>query len=263
MGNTVDHSGAPVAVVFGGRSPIALACARKLSHTQDVILVTRRIDEDLETAVEGISRLKLMQADLEIKEASARLISTLYDSQQKINALIFLQRYRASGEQSYERHCAVELWSIEEALAVIKTRKQPKDHVRVLISSSPAAQNVLLDQDLQYHLVKAGQEALTRYLAAFYGRDAIDINAVRIGSIVLKERAMAYWTSKPVMINGLKAMAPVGTLLSSDSVGAFFADLTTSSLKGLSGQIIDLDNGFSLLDGSQIAKELLSSTESI
>ena len=67
MDNSPEPSGAPVAVVFGGRSPIAIACARHISLRQKVMLVTRHIDNDLEEAVAGHANLSLMEADLEIE----------------------------------------------------------------------------------------------------------------------------------------------------------------------------------------------------
>jgi NAD(P)-dependent dehydrogenase (short-subunit alcohol dehydrogenase family) len=264
MDNSPEPPGAPVAVVFGGRSPFAVACARHISLRQKVMLVTRHIDSDLEEAVEGQANLSLMEADLEIEGATSNLLKKVYNSDRQVNlnALIFLQRYRPPDAESFERHCAVELWSIREALEVVKSRKAAADHVGVLLSSSPAAQKVLLDQNLYYHVVKAGQEALTRYLAASYGKDRIDINAIRIGSTVLKERAMAYWNSIPATLDGLEQAAPIGTLLTSESVGTFFANFILSSAIGVSGQIIDLDNGFSFLDGSQVARQLLTPEES-
>jgi enoyl-[acyl-carrier-protein] reductase (NADH) len=229
------------------------------------VLVTRHIDNDLEEAVKGQSNLSLMEADLEIEGATANLLEKVYtaDQQVNVNALIFLQRYRPPDAESFERHCAVELWSIREALELVKSRKSVRDHVGVLISSSPAAQKVVLDQDLYYHVVKAGQEALTRYLAALYGKDRIDINAIRIGSIVLKERAMTYWNSIPATVDGLEQAAPIGELLTSESVGTFFANFIMSSAIGFSGQVMDLDNGFSLRDGSQIARQLLTPVGSL
>ena len=260
MDDSVPPSGVPVAVVFGGRSPIAIACARHISLRQQVVLITRHIDNDLREAVKGQDNLSLLEAGLEMEGATSNLLEKVYtsDRQVNVNALVFLQRYRPADAESFERHCAVELWSIREALEAVKYRKSVTDHVGVLISSSPAAQKVVLDQDLYYHVVKAGQEALTRYLAALYGKDRIDINAIRIGSIVLKERAMTYWNSIPATLDGLERTAPIGGLLTSESVGTFFANFILSSAVGFSGQVMDLDNGFSLRDGSQIARQLLT-----
>ena len=73
---------------------------------------------------------------------------------------------------------------------------------------------------------------------------------------------MTYSNSIPATLDGLEQAAPIGTLLTSESVGAFFANFILSSAIGVSGQIIDLDNGFSLLDGSQVARQLLTPEES-
>ena len=54
-----------VALVCGGRSPIAIACAMQFSTFQDVVLVTRRVDDEMRQEVSvGAPRLTLVAADL-------------------------------------------------------------------------------------------------------------------------------------------------------------------------------------------------------
>lgn len=76
-----------------------------------------------------------------------------------------MQRYRPEGEPSFEEHSRVELWGIVEALEAV-AMKSPSTEVKAVVSSSPAAQTVLDDQDGAYHVVKAGQEALVRFCGA-------------------------------------------------------------------------------------------------
>jgi enoyl-[acyl-carrier-protein] reductase (NADH) len=246
-----------VAVVFGGRSPIATACTKQIACSQDVVLVTRKLTFDLLQEFRDFPSVSFHEADLEKPESSRIVFQSLYNQYRNINVVIFFQRYRSTGEASFHAHCCVELWSIKEALDEIRITKKDESHVQVLISSSPAAHKVVIDQDLSYHIVKSGQEALVRYCAAEYGKYRISVNAIRVGSIVLKKRANAYWNSVPQVISGLQSIAPVGNLLSSEDVGMFFATLALTNLPNLSGQILDIDNGFFLMDPSQVAKQLL------
>ena len=249
--------GRPVALVFGGRSPIAVACALELAKVQDVVLVTRRIDGELRREVSaGSTGLTLVAADLSRTGAAAEVVSVAYASGREINAAVFLQRYRPDGPPCFTDHVSVELWSIEEALQAVHEQKRVDVEVQALISSSPAADKVVVDQDLAYHVVKAGQEALVRYEAVKLAGDRIRVNAVQIGSIVMKDRAREYWDSVPEVVDGLRELAPGKVLLTSVDVGWTIADIALNN-RGITGATLRLDGGMGLRDGVQLAKVAL------
>lgn len=250
---TFTHSS--VALVFGGRSPIALACALELAKRQNVILFTRKIDDELKKLVSFVEgRVKLVEIDLSTICIGSNLIDEVYGSGGEVNCVVFLQRYKPVGEACFQEHALVELWCIEEIIKHISRRKAQESQVNILVSSSPAAVKVLADQGSSYHVVKAGQEALVRFLAAKHYCDGIYLNSIRIGSVVLKQRAEKYWASVPNVVNGLMDFSPSGSLQTSEVVGKAFAQLATNGLGGATGQVITLDDGFELRDGIQLAK---------
>lgn len=245
-----DH----VAVVFGGRSPIAIACALELARLQDVVLVTRTVDGALRKEVSGgTSRLTLVAADLSVAGTGRDVAHAIYSSGRQINAAVFLQRYRPDGQPQFADHAAVELWSIEETLKEISQLKHTDCAVQALISSSPAAEKIVVDQDLAYHIVKAGQEALVRFMAVELARHRIRVNAVQIGSVVLKERARAYWDSIPDVVKELRRLTPEGSLLSSEDLGQHIAELALNT-PTFTGATLRLDGAMGLRDGVQLAK---------
>ncbi len=254
---SVEARESPAAVVFGGRSPIAVSCARHLAETQVVVLVTRRIDDDIQRLVGSNPRIALVEADLEAAGESRRVVESIYASGHEVSAAVFLQRYRPTDEGRFDLHSQVELWSIQEALEAIRDNKTQQSEVYAVLSSSPAVQTVLLDQDLHYHIIKASQEALVRFYSVVLARDAIHVNALRIGSVVLKPRAAAYWTSVPDLVMALRNAAPRGELVTSDDVGRFIARLATAGLVGMTGQTVTLDDGLSLRDGIQMVRGAL------
>ena len=247
----------PLAVVFGGHSPIAIACVRHLAEVQDVILVSRKVDSVLKEVFGSCPRVTLKEVDLEVPGQARSLIMQILDERKNINGIVFLQRYRPKTEPLFEAHCAVELWSIKDVLEAMGERNADGRRVQVLISSSPAASKVLVDQDFHYHLVKSGQEALVRYFSVSLARLGICVNAIRIGSIVIKPRAASYWDSIPDVVKSLLNIAPSGTLQSSDTVGAAFATLVRVNIAGFNGQILTIDDGFDLRDSAQVAKSCL------
>jgi NAD(P)-dependent dehydrogenase (short-subunit alcohol dehydrogenase family) len=216
------------------------------------------VDEELRVAVSaGAPRLTLVAADLANSGAGTRIVNEIYASGREVNAAVFLQRYRPDGPARFDDHAAIELWSIEETLAAIRQQKKPESEVQALVSSSPAAHKVLEDQGSAYHVVKAGQEALVRFLAATLLDARIFVNGIRIGSIVLKPRAAAYWKTIPDVVSGLQRTSPSGSLQTSDDVGWAFARLAMAGLVGTTGQIITRDDGFDLRDGVQMVKATL------
>jgi len=244
-----------VAIVFGGRSPIALSCAKYLSMDQQVILVTRRVDSALEKLIAQMPSISLISADLESPSEAGRVVSETLSSGYQLSCMAFLQRYRPETESNFSDHLAVELWSIKEALETVRRLKSAETAVQVLVSSSPAAQKVVDDQDLSYHIVKAGQEALVRFYAVLLAERNITINAIRVGSVVIKERAMSYWNSIPHTVGRLKELSPSRRLQTSDDVGLIFAKMLLSNLTGITGQVLSADNGFELMDSIQILKK--------
>lgn len=256
-----QHKRTEAGVVFGGRSPIALACARELSLSIPVFLVTRSIDIFFKKTLANHPNITPIVADLSITGESGRVINSIYNLGFEPKSLAFLQRYRPADEPSFKDHSSVEIWSISECMEELRSSKASDSFINILVSSSPAASAVVDDQDLAYHVVKAGQEALTRFYGAKLSAEGIFFNALRIGSIVIKPRAQRYWDSVPRVVAGLRSLAPGGSILTSEEVGTNIAHLISTGLKGISGQVLTLDGGFGLLDGAQLARKGLEMSE--
>ncbi len=257
MSQGTDKKNKHVAIVFGGRSPIALSCAISLARTQQVFLVTRKIDEALLGEIVSFPAITPVEADLARVGSAESVVEGVYKRGLEPTALAFVQRYRPSGEPSFEEHSQVELWSITETLEAIGRLKAPSISVNVVLTSSPAAYKFVSDQDVTYHVVKAGQEAVSRFYSVKLRRSRVSINTVRIGSLVVKPRAQKYWDSIASVLKGLGALSPAGKVPTSSEVGESVAQLISPSMYGLTGQIFTLDGGYSMLDGAQLAKAAL------
>ncbi len=245
------------AIIFGGRSPIAIELSRALSREMKVFLVTRSLDDEITRLFQNYPNIELIAGDLSVRGEPRRIINEIYDLGVEPSSVAFLQKYIPGAEPKLEEHYAVELWSIAECLEEFSLRKASGSSLNAIITSSPASSAVLFDQDVSYHVVKAGQEALTRFYGARLARKGIFTNAVRIGSIVIKPRSEGYWKSVPEVISGIRELAPTGEVLDSYEVGHHLARILSHGISGVSGQVLTIDGGFSLLDAGQVARQAL------
>ena len=255
-----DNLGDRVAIVFGGRSPIAIASARCLAARQKVILVSRNIEVDLSEQVSDLKNIEIAEVDLEDREQIRQFLKEIYLTGKSVSSIVFLQRYRTETDTSFYKHCAVELWSVQEAIEIISAEKKKEETVQVLIGTSPAADKILLDQSLSYHIVKAGQETIVRYCAAMYTAENIAVTAVRIGSIVLKRRAMPFWRKQPSVMSELTKGAPFARVQTSEDVGENIAEIASMDTIIFSGQTIHIEDGWELKDPAQVVRAALESS---
>jgi NAD(P)-dependent dehydrogenase (short-subunit alcohol dehydrogenase family) len=247
-----------VDLVFGGRSPIAIAVAQEFAQSGNpVCLVTRHSGEDLTTTFEHLPNVKILECDLGEPGNVSRLLKELEFEYGSIRSISFLQRYRPAKESSFDLHMQVEVWAIREALELLLSRSSSTTTGKILISSSPAAQKLVRDQSLDYHIVKSAQESLVRFYAHRLSAIGAEIIGVRIGSVVLKGRAKEYWSSKSQLQANLSPLAFGAHLPTEKSIGASIASLAQLNKSGLSGQVLILDGGFSLHDESQAIKQTI------
>jgi len=243
-----------IVIVFGGRSPIAIDCALWLSKGWFVILVTRKIDQLLLDKFNSLPSVSLIEANLERLGEAKRVIQYACSFGRKIGAILFLQRYRGGDNELFESHLAVEIFSTKEAIEATHSYNEPGSRVNVLVASSPAAHGVLIDQTLEYHIVKAGQEALVRYLSIKLAKFGMCINSIRIGSLVRKPRAKVYWDSIANVLDHLEKISPSGVVQTSELLAARICGLLSADLDGVTGQVFNIDDGFGLMDAAQLAK---------
>jgi len=262
QGVSTEEAPKPFALVVGGHSPIAVETTKALSEDHRVVHVTRSISDNLISEFGDEYDVEIVEADLTLNRAGSKLVESLVSSGHYPSSIAFLQRYRASsGEANFGQHMSVEIWGVREILEAYARLKPPELYVNSVVATSPAATKVVRDQNLDYHLVKAGQEALVRFLSVTQAPHNMNIFAAQIGSIVVKTRAEVYWTTHAEQLHLLGELSPLKSLPTQLTIGKQLASLLRVSNSSLSGQTIPLDGMFSILDGPQSHKLLLTWTQ--
>ncbi|MCG3770664.1 MAG: Glucose 1-dehydrogenase [Nitrosomonadaceae bacterium] len=234
------------ALVYGGRSPIALELCAQLSRAgHQVHLVTRVVDGDIIRLGRENGCAEVHACNLEDEESSVALAESIDEQMGGLNAVAFIHRYRS--DEDPLRQYAVEVLTPYSILQALHARGRNHE-CAVLLTTSPAARTVLSDQDFQYHASKAAIAQLVRFGAVRFAGSFMRVNGISPGSFVFKERAAGFYAANPQIVARAESAIPLsrmGVVSEIASAGVF---LLEAESQYLNGQILEVDGGISCLD---------------
>jgi len=241
------------ALVYGGRSPIALELCQQLAlNGYTVHLVSRTIDETINKLAKDNGCLIVHKCDLEDSTESVKFALRLDDEVKGLRAVAFVHRYRGDASNSLKQF-SVEVDTPYQILKGLAARTRT-DECSVLVTTSPAAHSVVGDQDFQYHASKAALSQLVKFGAVKFASQKMRVNGLSPGSFIFKQRAADYYSKNPKILeraNDLIPLSRMGSVAEVASVGMF---LLSEKSSYLNGQIIEVDGGLSTLDPASLSK---------
>lgn len=241
------------ALVYGGRSPIALELCKQLAGAgHEVHLVTRVRDESIIRLAKENNCVEVHECDLEDSAKSIELASKIDLQVGGLDAIAFAHRYRSEVSAPLTQY-SVEVYTPYEILEALAARGRTKECVIVLVTS-PGAHLVLADQNFQYHASKAALSQLVRFGSVRFASQKIRINGLSPGSFVFKQRAAKFYEENPHIVeraNKLVPLSRMGTVTEMASVALF---LLSSQSSYLNGQILEANGGLSNIDPASLSK---------
>ena len=241
------------ALVYGGRSPIALALCEQLADSgQEVHLITRNRDEAIVKLASEHKCKHVHECDLENAEKSIALALKIDDKVGGLEAVAFVHRYRNQTSNPLKQY-EVEVYTPYEIIEALAERSRNKQ-CSVVLTTSPAARNIVGDQDFQYHASKAALSQLVRFGAVRFAANNLRINGVSPSSFIFKQRAAEFYAKNPGVVaraNKLIPLARMGTVTEIANVAAF---LLSDKSSYVNGQILEVDGGLSNFDQASLSK---------
>jgi 3-oxoacyl-[acyl-carrier protein] reductase len=231
-------------LVFGGRSPIALAlCKQLIESGREVHLVTRKVDEELQTIASKLKIANLHQCNLFDTESAIDLVSKIDRQVNSLRGVAFLHRYRESKPNPVDQYIVEVLtpFKILESL----TKNSRNNELAVVLTSSPAATKVAPDQDFQYHASKAAIEKLVRFSSVRFAENKIRTNGINPGTYVYKERASNFYKENPDILKTAERQIPLGRIATVDEIAAVAMFLLSDQSSFINGTVITIDGGHS------------------
>jgi NAD(P)-dependent dehydrogenase (short-subunit alcohol dehydrogenase family) len=162
-----------------------------------------------------------------------------------LNAVAFVHRYR--GEDFPMRQYAVEVLTPFSVLRALHDRVRNHE-CAVVLTTSPAAQSVLLDQEFQYHASKASISELIRFGAVRFADRGLRVNGVSPGTFVFKERATKFYAENPDIVVGAEFAIPLSRMAVVSEIASVARFLLGPQSAYVNGQIVEVDGGLSCHD---------------
>lgn len=240
------------ALVYGGRSPIALEICKQLAGAgHEVHLVTRVRDEAIVTLAKENGCSEVHECNLEDSAKSIALALRIDKQVGGLEAVAFVHRYRSAISDPLKEYL-VDVYTPYQILEAIAS--QHRDHeCAVMLTISPSARSIVGDQGFQYHASKAALSQLVRFGAVRFASRKIRVNGLSPG-FIFKQRAAEFYANNPQITdraNKLIPLARMGTVSDIASVALF---LLTEQSGYINGQILEVDGGISILDQAFLSK---------
>jgi len=244
-----------VALIYGGRSPIAMAVCSQLSRKgHSVHLVTRQVDDEIQQLGTDHGCARVHACDLTDDAKAVALAKQIDEEEGGLDAVAFVHRYR--GKDDPQRQYAVEVLTPYRIIEALYKRSREKE-CAVVLTTSPAARSVLLDQGFQYHASKAALSELVRYGSVRFADRSLRVNGVSPGSFVFKERAAEFYTENPEILELVEQFVPLSRMAVVDEIASVVTFLLGEESRYVNGQVIEVDGGISCVDGASLVRATL------
>jgi NAD(P)-dependent dehydrogenase (short-subunit alcohol dehydrogenase family) len=234
-------------IIFGGRSEIATGIANELSRLGKTFLVTRKTSDFPKKLLNA--EVELVQGNLEA-DSFNDLIKKC--AGKKLTKVCFAHRTRSNEGDEVKRYI-VEVLKVKHYVEELITL-YPGEKKRVIVMTSPASQQVLGDQDFQYHANKAALLNLVRYFAFRHASDGLIINSLAPGSYVRKARSKIFYRDNPHILKRIQSLIPGGELTSINDISSHVRYLLSDSPSSLNGTHTIMDSGLNNGEASNIER---------
>lgn len=245
MSNKAQH-----VVIVGGSSPLGLACAHAFASPGKFVSI---VCSPANTALDlQTDEIQVYKYDLEKLDSLPAFFSQLRSERGEVTDLIFFQRYRGSGDL-WGGEYAVSLRATQVLIDEYSAQSFQANGRSIVITTSPAATNVALEQPLSYHVTKAALSQMVRYYAVALGPLGIRVNGVQ-PAIVFKSRAAAFYAQHPELVQLYQRITPLGRMGTPEDIAGAVMFLCSQGADFITGQILVVDGGLSLHEAASLAR---------
>jgi len=250
------------AIITGAANGIGLEIARHFSDQGANVMLVDMDEEKLlhETgAISGDgSNVRCFSGDLRQRLTIANLLSATIDAFDRVDILINASRQVLATNPLDPKEDGFELLFQQNVLAnlrisqtiakrMIKQAKEDTTTAGSIVNLSSIASERTHPELLSYSVACAALNQLTRSLAVSLADKRIRVNAIAIGSVMsasLQERLKGDPETREAMVN----VTPMGRIADASEIGEVAQFLASDSAGFITGQILTVDGGRTLID---------------
>ena len=252
------------AIVTGASNGIGMEIGRKFLLAGANVVFSDYAKFDLESLISGISsdngNAHSFYGNMQDKLAVNNLIATTLNKFERVDILVNANRIIIPSNPLDEKEGALEKSLSQNLIAtlnvsqffaksVIKQTKNRKNSeiVGSIINLTSIAANQTIPEMMPYSVTCAALNQMTRSLAVSLAKNGIRVNAISLGSIMSSSLRLNLH-GNPELQDSIIDATPLGYIAEPGEVADLALFLSSDSAKFLTGQVVTIDGGRSILN---------------
>ena len=252
------------AIVTGASHGIGLEIGRRFLLAGANVVFSDYFKFELENLISGISSdvgsAHFFYGNMQDKLAINNLIATTLNKFERVDILVNANRTIIPSSPLDDREGALEKSLSQNLIAnlhlsqlfaksVIKQTKNRKNSeiVGSIINLTSIAANQTVPEMMPYSISCAALNQMTRSLAVSLAKEGIRVNAISLGSIMSSSLRLNLH-SDPELHDSIIDATPLGYIAEPEEVADLALFLSSESASFLTGQVITIDGGRSILN---------------
>lgn len=215
-----------------------------------VSVIGRRAPAD-----DGGDRVRHWTVDVTDVAARDTAIGEILEAHGKLSAVVFMQRLRAEGDK-WHSEVDVSLTATKAMVERLQGEFVEDGSKGIVFVSSVAGDHVLEDQDVGYHVAKAGLGSMCRYYAVRLGSKGIRVNVVSPGT-TLKAENREFYSGATDLTDLFAQTVPLGRMGEDHEVAEVILFMAGPKASFVTGQVINVDGGVNLRSSEALARKLM------
>ena len=252
------------AIVTGASNGIGMEIAKNFLQAGANVVFSDNAKFDLESLISGlpsnVGNTHSFYGNMQDKLAVNNLIATTLNKFERLDILINANRTIIPSDPLDEKEGALDKSLSQNLLAtlnvsqlfaksIIKQTKNRKNSeiVGSIINLTSIAANQTIPEMMPYSVSCAALNQMTRSLAVSLANDGIRVNAISLGSIMSSSLRLSLH-SNPELQDSIIDATPLGYIAEPEEVADLALFLSSESARFLTGQVITIDGGRSILN---------------
>ena len=252
------------AIITGASNGIGMEIGRKFLLAGANVVFSDYVKFDLESIIPGVAidpgSAHSFYGNMQDKLAINNLIATTLNKYEKVDILVNANRTIIPSNPLDEKGGALEKSISQNLIAtlnvsqlfaksVIKQTKNRKNSeiVGSIINLTSIAANQTIPDMMPYSVSCAALNQLTRSLAVSLAKNGIRVNAISLGSIMSSSLRLNLH-SNPELQDSIIDATPLGYIAEPEEVAELALFLSSEGASFLTGQVITIDGGRSILN---------------